>query len=51
VTFRDSFDDKIPEKNDLLVFFFSHLTIGVRRGVYKGVEDGLRMPALRAGHP
>jgi LPXTG-motif cell wall-anchored protein len=26
-------------------------TIGVWRGVSKGVDDGRRLPALRAGHP
>jgi hypothetical protein len=26
-------------------------TIGVRRGVTKMIEDGRRLPALRAGHP
>jgi hypothetical protein len=29
---------------------FSPLTIGERRGVSKGVEDGCRLTALRAGH-
>jgi hypothetical protein len=26
------------------------ICIGVRRGVFKGMGDGCRMPALQAGH-